>query len=106
MNREPKPDIYDDSEKAMRQHLLAETIRREEARVKQGIRLYLRRLNAVKIPAEFEDKVEEVFQNATAQAWRKADEFNPDLPSDKWLLTFAINGIKNMKRAENRRLQL
>ncbi len=106
MNREPKPDIYDDPEKVMRQHLLAEAIRREEAHVKQGIRLFLRRLKAVKNHAELEEKVDEVFQNATAQAWRKADEFNPDLPADKWLLTFAINAIQNLKRAEKRRLQL
>jgi len=106
MNREPKPDIYDDPEKVMRQHLLAEAISREESRVKQGIRLFLRRLKAVKNHAELEDKVDEVFQNATAQAWRKADEFNPDLPADKWLLTFAINAIQNMKRADKRRLQL
>ncbi len=106
MNREPKSDIYDDSEKVMRQHLLAAAIRREELRVKQGIRLYLRKLKAVKIPAELEDKIDEVFQHATAQAWRKVDEYNPDLPADKWLLTFAINAIQNMKRAEKRRLQL
>jgi RNA polymerase sigma factor (sigma-70 family) len=106
MNREPKPDIYDDSEKAKRQHLLAEAIRREELRVRKGIRLYLRNLKAVKNYAELEEKIDEVFQIATAQAWRKADDYKPDLPADKWLLTFAINAIQNMKRAEERRLQL
>jgi RNA polymerase sigma factor (sigma-70 family) len=106
MNREPKQHIYDDSEKVLRQHLLAEAIRREEPHVRQGIRLYLRRLKAVKNHAELEEKIDEVFQNATAQAWRKADEYSPDLPADKWLLTFAINVIRNMKRAEKRRLQL
>jgi RNA polymerase sigma factor (sigma-70 family) len=104
MNRDPEPDIYDDSEKVTRQHPLAEAIRREEARVKQGIRLYLRKLKAVK-SSEVEETVDEVFQNATAQAWRKANEYKPDLPADKWLLTFAINGIQNLKRAEKRRLQ-
>jgi RNA polymerase sigma factor (sigma-70 family) len=106
MNREPEPDIYDDPEKVMRQHLLAEAIRREESRVRQGIRLYLRKLKAVKNSAELEEKVDEVFQDATSQAWRKANEYNPDLPADKWLLTFAINAIQNLKRAEKRRLRL
>jgi RNA polymerase sigma factor (sigma-70 family) len=106
MNREPKSDIYDDSEKDKRQHLLAEAIRGEELRVRKGIRIYLRNLKAVKNYAELEEKIDEVFQNATAQAWRKAEEYNSDLPADKWLLTFAINAIQNMKRAEKRRLQL
>jgi RNA polymerase sigma factor (sigma-70 family) len=106
MNREPKLDTSDSPEKVRRQHLLSEAIRREESHIKRGIRLYLRKLRAVKNTAELEEKVDEVFQNATAQAWRKAGEFDPGSPADKWLLTFAIHEIQNLRRAEQRRLKL
>lgn len=67
----------------------------------RGVTLYISKIPGAQT-REAHTQAEEVLQEAVAQAFAKLDTYDPARPAVNWLLGFAINVIRRMRRRQDR----
>jgi DNA-directed RNA polymerase specialized sigma24 family protein len=68
----------------------------------RGVTVWVFKLTGARTREEVHAQAEEVLQEAVAQAFAKLDAYDPARPAVNWLLGFAINVIRQMKRHQHR----